>query len=126
MYGKSKARLWRNLNIGTPLNFCRTILCFAALVFWYFFSEQLAVLRKLFDITFSYKHCNFSQVCLLVKMASKTVTRSIASMARRTAKIGQECSTVEISKQISHVRRGISEPLQENWSKFLTPGYLVF
>ena len=25
----------------------------------------------------SYKHCNFSHVCPLVKMASKTVTRSI-------------------------------------------------
>ena len=37
-----------------------------------------AVLRKLFDIRFSYKHCNFSHICLLVKMASKTVTRSIA------------------------------------------------
>ena len=39
---------------------------------------DLSVLRKLFDIRFSYKHCNFSHVCLLVKMASKTVTRSIA------------------------------------------------
>ena len=39
---------------------------------------RTAVLRKLFDIRFSYKHCNFSRVCLLVKMASKTVTRSIA------------------------------------------------
>ena len=38
---------------------------------------RTAVLQKLFDIKFSYKHCNFSQVCLLVKMVSKTVTRSI-------------------------------------------------
>jgi len=38
---------------------------------------KTAVLRKLFDIRFSYKHCNFSRVCLLVKMVSKTVTRSI-------------------------------------------------
>ena len=38
---------------------------------------RTTVLRKLFDIRFSYKHCNFSDVCLLVKMASKTVTRSI-------------------------------------------------
>ena len=36
-----------------------------------------AILRKLFGISFSYKHFNFSHVCLLVKMASKTVTRSI-------------------------------------------------
>ena len=38
---------------------------------------RTAVLRKLFYIRFSYKHCNFSCVCLLLKMASKTVTRSI-------------------------------------------------
>ena len=37
---------------------------------------RTAVLRKLFEIRFSYKHCNFSSVCLLVKMASKSVTRS--------------------------------------------------
>ena len=38
---------------------------------------RTAVLRKLFDIRFSYKHCNFPRVCLLVEMVSKTVTRSI-------------------------------------------------
>ena len=31
-----------------------------------------AVLRKLFDIRFSYKHCNFSRVCLLFEMATKS------------------------------------------------------
>ena len=55
MYGKSKASLWRNLSIGTPPKFFRTILCFVALVYnWYFFQNSL-----------------------LVKTASKTVTRSI-------------------------------------------------
>ena len=55
----------------------RTILCFVAFVYnWYFF--RTAVLRRLFDIRFSYKHCIFSRVCLLVEMASKTMTRSIA------------------------------------------------
>ena len=44
----------------------------------YFF--RTAVLRKLFDIRFSYKHCNFSQVCLLVKMASKTTRGSICKI----------------------------------------------
>ena len=37
-------------------------------------SFRTAVLRKSFNIGFSYKHCNLSRVCLLVKMASKTVT----------------------------------------------------
>ena len=60
----------------TPSNFFRRILRSEALVYKsYFFIT--AVLRKLFGIRFSYKHCNFSRVCLLVKMASKTVTRSI-------------------------------------------------
>ena len=35
------------------------------------------VLWKLFDIGFPYKHCYFKRVCLLVKMASKTVIRPI-------------------------------------------------
>ena len=39
--------------------------------------EQQTHFRKLFDIRFSYKHCNFSRVCPLVKMASKSETRSI-------------------------------------------------
>ena len=79
IYGKSKASLWRNLSTGTPLKFFRTVLCFVALVYsWFFF--RTAVLWKLFDIRFSYKHCNFSLVCLLVKMVSKTVTRSIQTL----------------------------------------------
>ena len=45
---------------------------------------RTAVLRKLFDIRFSYNHCNFSRVCLLVKMALKTVTRSILLTALRS------------------------------------------
>ena len=60
IYGKSQAKC------------LRTILRFAVDIFF-----RKAVLRKLFDIGSSYKHCNFSHVCLLVKMASKTVTRSI-------------------------------------------------
>ena len=58
--------------------FLSTILCFVALLQFIFFFNK-AVLRKLFDIWFSYKHYNFSQVCLLVKMASKTVTNLYTS-----------------------------------------------
>ena len=77
IYGTSKASLWRNLSIGTPPIFLdNPLLCGFSLQLTVFF--RTAVLRKLFDIRFSYKHCNFSHVCLLVKMASKTVTRSIA------------------------------------------------
>ena len=42
-----------------------------------FFCFRTAVFWELLDIRFSYKHCNFSRGCLLVKMASKTVTRSV-------------------------------------------------
>ena len=41
LYGKSKESLWRNLRTGTPPNFFRTILCFVALVYnWYFFQNS--------------------------------------------------------------------------------------
>ena len=59
--------------------FLSAILCFVALVYNYIFFST-AVLRKLFHIRFSYKHCDFSQVCLLVKMASKTVRGSICKI----------------------------------------------
>ena len=60
----------------TPSNFFSRFLRSEALVYnSYFF--RTAIVRKLFDIRFPCKHCNFSRVCLLVKMASKTVTRSI-------------------------------------------------
>ena len=73
---KTKASLWRNSSTGMPPKFFRTILCFVALIYnEYFF--RASILRKLFDIRFSNKYCNFSHVCLLVKMAPKTVTRSI-------------------------------------------------
>ena len=69
----------------TPWNFFKRILRSEALVYTsYFF--RTAVLRKLFDIRFSYNHCNFSRVCLLVKMPSKTVTRSILWMVSCTRK----------------------------------------
>ena len=78
--GKSKASLWRNLSYAQvrppPPNFLGQ--CFALqLQFTSHIFFRKAVMRKLFNIRFSYKHCNFSRICLLVKMASKTVTRSI-------------------------------------------------
>ena len=87
IYGKSKASLWRNLSTGTPPKFFRTILCFVALVYnWYIFFRT-TVLRKLFDIRFSHKHCNFPLVYLLVKMASKTMTRSVRMINRKKLKL---------------------------------------
>ena len=62
-----------------PQKFVGRILYCVALVKILFFFRTV-VLRILFDITFSYNHCNFSRVCLLVKMASKTVTRSIGNL----------------------------------------------
>ena len=46
-------------------------------------------LGKLFDIRFSYKHCNFSRACLLVMMASKSVTRSMEAF--RSKKSSKSC-----------------------------------
>ena len=80
-----KANLWKNLSTGTPPKCFRTILCLLQLQFTIDIFFKTAVLRKLFDIRFSFKHCNFSPVCLLVKMASKTVTRSICLTLRLRA-----------------------------------------
>ena len=59
----------------TPSIFFSTMLRREALVYKSYF-VRTAILWKLFNIRFSYKHCNFSRVCLLVKMALKTVIRS--------------------------------------------------
>ena len=63
----------------TPSIFSGRILGSEALLYKSYFFQN-SRLRKLFDIRLSYKHCNFSLVYLLVKMASKTVTRSIVFM----------------------------------------------
>ena len=50
-----------------PPNFLsQPLLCSFSLQLIIFF--WTAVLGKLFDVRFSYKHCNFSHVCLLVKI----------------------------------------------------------
>ena len=68
----------KSSSASNTLNFFSRILRSEGLVYYsYFF--RTAVLRKLVDIRFSYKRCNFSRGCLLVKMASKAVTRSITS-----------------------------------------------
>ena len=74
--GKSKESLWRNLITGTPQTFLGQSFALY-LQFTIDILFRTAVLRQLFDIRLSYKHCNLSHVCLLVKMASKTLTRSI-------------------------------------------------
>ena len=73
---------------------------------------RTAVLRKLFDIRFSYKHCNFSRVCLLVKMASKTVTRSMIKM-RKTEKnaIVIEAATLSYRASYRRVQKNLSKSL---------------
>ena len=76
MYRKFKKVGLGLLALVTPSILFSRILRSEALVYYsYFF--RTAVLRKLFDTRFSYKHCNFTRVWPLVKMASKTVTTSI-------------------------------------------------
>ena len=66
-------------HVAPSIFFSRILRSEASVYNLYFF--RTAVLRKLFDIRFSYKHCNFSRVCLLVEIASKSVTRSITRRA---------------------------------------------
>ena len=84
---------------GMPSNFFSRILGSEALVYKSFFFFRTAVLQKLFEIRFSYKHCNFSRVCLLVKMASKTVTRSISDDLNETLLL--EFDMLPLSVEIS-------------------------
>ena len=78
IYGKSNTSVWRNLSTFTTPKFVSKILCCSFSLQFSFFFFRTAVLLKLFDITFSsYKHCNFSRGYLLVKMAFKTVTRTL-------------------------------------------------
>ena len=59
IYGKSKASIWRSLGTVTDPKFVSKILCCVALAYKSYFQFRTAILRKLFDIRFSYKHCNF-------------------------------------------------------------------
>ena len=66
MYRKFKKCFFLGLLVHvTPSIFFRRILRSEALVYKSYFFRK-AVLRKLFDIRFSYNRCNFSRVCLLV------------------------------------------------------------
>ena len=82
IYGKSKAGVWRNLSTVMAPKFVSNILCCVALFYNSIVFFRTAVLRKLFDIRISYKLYNFLSGCLLVKMASKTVTSSILPHSR--------------------------------------------
>ena len=79
----------------------------------YFFRKT--VLRKLFDIRFSYKHCNFSRVCVLVKMASKTVTRSILATCNTTCFVSRQIWTWVVCSNVA-----------EHFARFCCPFYRGF
>ena len=99
LHGKSKASLWRNLSTDTLPNFFSTILCFVALLKCIFFFRK-AVLGKLFDIWFSYKHCNFSHVCLLVKDRDKIYTKTRRFFWRNFMSI-YGCSSCQLLRSLS-------------------------
>ena len=100
--------------ISPPIRIDSRIVRSEALVYnsYIFFFFRTAVLRKFFDIRFSYKHCNFSQGLPLVKMASETVTRSIFSKTEHPFLLFKEClrkHTVQMAVG-SHLHRLISYP----------------
>ena len=83
----------------------------------YFFEKfRLAVLRKLFDKRFSYKHRNFSRVCLLIKMASKTVTRSIWWVTKSGFQNQNFCSdSLRVSEENVHLAHAEEGHWIEPW-----------
>ena len=111
MYGKSKVSLWRNLSTGTAKFFLAQSfvlqLQFTSHIFF-----RTAILRKSFDIRFSYKHCNFSHVCLLVKMASKTRRDKVYY-----AVIFKESSTIEGNTKLRNIIENVQYEKQIQISK---------
>ena len=75
-----KASLWRNFmhRYAPEIIQCNPLLSSLSLQL-IFFSEQ-SFYGDYSTLLFSYKHYNFSHVCLLDKMVSKTVTRSIQAL----------------------------------------------
>ena len=84
----------------------KPLLCTFSLKF-IFFSEQSFYGNYSTLDSHAYKYCNFSRVCLLVKMASKTVTRSIVN------------SLVSVSERIISVFLVYSK--LSYWYVFLSP-----
>ena len=76
MYCKLKVIKRSDSRAGEALEFCEKNLLSNNFSLHLVFSKR-TFLRKLFDIGFSYKHCNFTPTCLPDKMASKTVIRPI-------------------------------------------------
>ena len=92
MYRKYLKKVLGLLMHVTPSNFVSRILKSEALIYnsQFFQSSRFTEIIRHLN-RFSYKHCNFSRVCLLVKMASKTVTRSIRrTLAGRCVFVKQE------------------------------------
>ena len=74
MYGKFKTRMdafWHSYSYIPQIFFLKSFSECQKFPIHEFFRSH--VLLKLFDIGFPYKHCYFKRVCLLVKMAWKTV-----------------------------------------------------
>ena len=76
-----------------------------------------AILCKLLDIRFSYKHWYFSRVCLLVKMALKTVTRSIPHVKTKLPKYRMKKSPIPQYRKpwCPPLLYGISENRREDY-----------
>ena len=96
IYRKSNTSVCRKLSTVTaPKILC----CSFSLQLISFFIR--AVVCKLF---FSYKHCNFSRGCLLVRMAFKTVTRSIKPRSLCNINIDwllcQSCTSLRIEPSL--------------------------
>ena len=112
IYGKSKASLWGNLSTGTPQFFLGQSFA-SQLQFTIDILFRTAVLRKLLDIGFSYKHCNFSHV-----------TRSISKDREQCFHIVQLAQNFGgvIKRRICHEEKLVMGVVRQtaNSSEFLT------
>ena len=93
---------WNNKN---------SLLCGLSLQFIFFFRTGVFK-TKLFDIRFSYKRCNFSRGCLLVKMASKTVTRSIRPSNRPVVSWSKKGKD-KVTKVVTPIKKKTRHPREK-------------
>ena len=113
--------------LGTRLSACNALKFFyyrilktEALVYNSYIFFPIAVLWKLFDIRFSYTHCNFSRVCLPVKMALKTVTSPLSKPLHAYQELSNASPPSEWKyKFLNQVRSNSLLLLLRDWEKSL-------
>ena len=83
--------------------------------FWTIFSLGTPVLLKLFDIIFSYKHCNFSRVCLFASSETQGQSVGLGEKAgRKFSSTGKRATGYRLSPNYFQTFKRMPPP---DWAK---------